>query len=291
MGASSLRSSAQTQLYYTKSTKKPLVFAESLVKAYNPPVVEQQAGNLGKPPERLSRPKPLVMLLYKDPKMLPILSSELAVHGVVVEGAAAFKGIATAVNLYKPNIFLVNPMGMGPEDSDLDYRDLKRKYGLPIIIFSEKGDTNTIVEALSGDNGADDYVVIPFSPEELGARIRNQLRSRKRYPHPAETEQIRAIGNLRVDLKSLDLSKNEQKIKLSPREWEVLSVLLANFGSVVLPEELLIKAFGTEYSGRTSYVRDYIFRLRRKIEDDPKNPKYILNVREIGYMLRAPKEK
>jgi two-component system, OmpR family, KDP operon response regulator KdpE len=156
-----------------------------------------------------------------------------------------------------------------------------RREDLPIVVLSSRGDEAAKVEAL--DLGADDYVTKPFGMEELLARMRAALR------HQLQVHGDRPIfrlGDLSVDLVRRIVKLRDQKVKLSPKEYELLRLLVHNAGKVLTHKFLLRELWSTPIDAQ--YLRVYVRQLRQKIEPDPTRPQYILTETGIGYRLRAP---
>ena len=152
---------------------------------------------------------------------------------------------------------------------------------LPIVVLSSRGDEAAKVEAL--DLGADDYVTKPFGMEELLARMRAALR------HQLQVHGDRPIfrlGDLSVDLVRRIVKLRDQKVSLSPKEYELLRLLVHNAGKVLTHKFLLRELWSTPIDAQ--YLRVYVRQLRQKIEPDPTRPQYILTETGIGYRLRAP---
>jgi two-component system KDP operon response regulator KdpE len=152
---------------------------------------------------------------------------------------------------------------------------------LPIVVLSSRGDEAAKVEAL--DLGADDYVTKPFGMEELLARMRAALR------HQLQVHGDRPIfrlGDLSVDLVRRIVKLRDQKVRLSPKEYELLRLLVHNAGKVLTHKFLLRELWSTPIDAQ--YLRVYVRQLRQKIEPDPTRPQYILTETGIGYRLRAP---
>ncbi len=150
----------------------------------------------------------------------------------------------------------------------------------PIIILSVRDTEQDIVKAL--DLGADDYLVKPFRTSELLARIRAALRH---LPSAAE-ETIYKFDSLSVDLTSHTCKKNDIVIKLTATEFDLLSLLVRNAGKVVTHNYAIEKIWGPQHVGETQYLRVYIGQLRKKIEDNPTKPRWILTESGIGYRFQ-----
>jgi two-component system KDP operon response regulator KdpE len=156
-----------------------------------------------------------------------------------------------------------------------------RNEGVPVIVLSSRGDEASKVQAL--DLGADDYVTKPFGMDELLARMRAALR------HQLQTHGERPVfrlGDLSVDLVRRIVKVGTREVKLSPKEYDLLRVLVQHAGKVLTHKFLLGELWDDLTDAQ--YLRVYVRQLRQKIEGDPEQPQYILTETGIGYRLRAP---
>jgi two-component system KDP operon response regulator KdpE len=157
-------------------------------------------------------------------------------------------------------------------------RQIREWADMPIVILSVRGDEKDKVRAL--DEGADDYVTKPFGIEELLARIRVAVR---RSAGVTADVPIFTAGELEVNLSKRVVRRVGQIIKLTRTEYELLAYLVSNCGKVLTHKEILHNVWGPEYGEEIEYVRTFITQLRRKIEDDPSNPQFIVTEPRIGY--------
>jgi two-component system KDP operon response regulator KdpE len=158
-------------------------------------------------------------------------------------------------------------------------RRLRAFSDVPIIVLSVKGEERAKVEAL--DAGADDYVTKPFGIDELLARIRANLR---RAPVAQDAvKDVLAAGDFSIQLAERKLTVKDRNVHLTPKEYDLLVYLLRHPGKVLTHHALLGAVWGGDYTGQTEYLRVFIGQLRKKIESDPANPKYILTEPWIGY--------
>lgn len=197
------------------------------------------------------------------------------------DGAEGLKLIETEeLDLLLLDIMLPNIDGL-----DICKR-VRQKMEIPIIIISAKADEFDKVLAL--ELGADDYVTKPFSMREVMARIKARLRRKVVEVEKEEPsgDQLKE-GNLEIDLKKYEVSKNGQIIELTLREFELLKFLWQSKGEVFTREELLTKVWGYEYYGDVRTVDVTIRRLREKIEDDASKATYVLTKRGVGYYFRG----
>jgi two-component system KDP operon response regulator KdpE len=164
-------------------------------------------------------------------------------------------------------------------------REIRRKApGVPILMLTVLGAPNDKVEAL--DSGADDYVTKPFHVGELVARVRAAVRRAKVLP-PQPEEKSLCIGEIRLDPDRRTVCKTGTRIHVTPKEFELLHVLMRNSGKPVAHNQLLRSVWGAEYVGQMEYLRTFIHQLRRKLEDDPAHPEYIVTDSWFGYRFRS----
>lgn len=164
---------------------------------------------------------------------------------------------------------------------------LRAKSDVPIIMLTAKVDEDAKIEGLA--IGADDYVTKPFSPRVLVSRIKALLRRSYRDSNPLAEKFIFNNGDLVVDADKMLVMKNGQNVDMTASEFKVLMVLLSNPGQVFSREQLIQSAFGHDYDGFDRTIDTYIKNIRRKIEENPKRPKYILTIYGIGYKYGGSK--
>lgn len=225
---------------------------------------------------------PLRILVVDDePAILRFLQASLESQGYIVATAA---NAGTALDRVKRHTADLVVLDLGLPDVDgLDVIRQIRDGGetLPIIILSSRENENAKVRAL--DLGADDYVTKPFGIDELLARIRTA--QRHRLQQEGEKPLFHA-GDLGVDLVRRVVTVRNEEVKLSPREYEVLRLLVAHAGKVLTHDFILREIWGS--NADVQYLRIYIRALRQKIEADPARPSHILTVTGVGYRLREP---
>ena len=157
---------------------------------------------------------------------------------------------------------------------------IRAESGVPIIMLTAKGETTDVVKGL--ESGADDYVVKPFNPKELVARIRTRLR-----PVLPETTETVGIGDLTIDVQGHEVRRGSDKISLTPLEFQLLLALAAKPQQVFTREMLLEQVWGYHYKADTRLVNVHVQRLRAKVEHDPDNPRIVTTVRGVGYRAGA----
>lgn len=180
----------------------------------------------------------------------------------------------------KPNLVLLDLMlpGMDGYDVCKSIRMEKELANISIIMLTAKSEE--VDKILGLELGADDYITKPFSIRELMARVKAVLR---RMPQKGEIEDTFERGSLFVDFERREVKVNEEKVDFTLKEFELLEILIRNKGKILTRETLLDKIWGYEYIGETRTVDVHIRYLRKKIESDDKNPKFIETIRGVGY--------
>lgn len=183
---------------------------------------------------------------------------------------------------YDAVVLDINMPGMGGMNA---CREIHRKApGVPILMLTVLDAPNDKVEAL--DNGADDYVTKPFHVGELVARMRAAVRRAKLLAPQPEDKSL-CIGEIRLDPDRRTVCKTGIRIHVTPKEFELLHVLMLNSGKPVAHNRLLSSVWGAEYVGQMEYLRTFVHQLRRKLEDDPARPEYIVTDSWFGYRFRS----
>jgi two-component system KDP operon response regulator KdpE len=224
---------------------------------------------------------PLKVLIVDDePPIRKLLRMGLSTQGYEILDATNGK-TALALLDEKPDLIILD-LGL-PDMQGLDLLAAirARNEAVPIVVLSSRGDESVKVRAL--DLGADDYLTKPFGMEELLARMRAALR------HQLAVQGERPafkLGDLTVDLVRRIVKTGDKEVKLSPKEYELLRVLVQHAGKV-LTHKFLLGELWSDFTD-TQYLRVYVRQLRHKIEADPEQPQYILTETGVGYRLRAP---
>ncbi len=168
---------------------------------------------------------------------------------------------------------------MMPEMNGFELTRALRKFSeVPILILSAKSQDNDKILGLN--LGADDYIAKPFNPVEIVARVKAQLRRAARTAGDTLT-----VRDLTLDTASFQLTKGGQTILLTPMEYKILALFMRSPGRIFTKIQLYEGAIGTYFEGDDNTMMVHISKLREKIEDDPKNPRYIITVRGLGYKL------
>ena len=228
----------------------------------------------------MSAPPPKVLVIDDEPPIRKLLRMGLTTQGYEVLEAPNGK---TSLELLaqKPDLIILD-LGL-PDMQGLELLRMirVRNESVPIVVLSSRGDEAGKVQAL--DLGADDYVTKPFGMDELLARMRAALR------HQLQVHGERPIfrtGELSVDLVRRIVKVRDNEVKLSPKEYELLRVLVQHAGKVLTHKFLLGELW--DHLTDAQYLRVYVRQLRQKIETDTERPQFILTETGIGYRLRAP---
>ena len=176
---------------------------------------------------------------------------------------------------YKPDVVLLDLMLPGKDGIDV-CREIRAESGVPIVMLTAKSDTVDVVVGL--ESGADDYVVKPFKPKELVARIRARVR---RFDDP--TPEALTIGDLAIDVAGHSVTRGGAAIGLTPLEFDLLVCLARKPWQVFTREVLLEQVWGYRHAADTRLVNVHVQRLRSKVEHDPENPEIVVTVRGVGY--------
>jgi len=223
---------------------------------------------------------PLKVLVVDDePPIRKLLRTGLGTQGYQTLDASNAKAALDLMS-DKPDLVILD-LGL-PDMQGLDLlRQIRtRREDVPIVVLSSRGDETAKVEAL--DLGADDYVTKPFGMEELLARIRAALRHKL---HLQGERPVFKVGDLSVDLVRRAVKVADKVVKLSPKEYDLLRVLVQHAGKVLTHKFLLNQLWAVPIDAQ--YLRVYVRQLRQKIEPDPTRPQYILTETGIGYRLRS----
>jgi len=226
--------------------------------------------------------EPLVLAVDDEAGILRLIKLELSEQGFRVITATSAEEALRIVEEQRPDAILLDVIM--PDMTGLEaMRRIREQTNTPVIIVTAKDSDTDKVRGL--EQGADDYIVKPFSPEELSARIRAVLRRSVGSPSVNRTVQVEG---LEIDLNRRLVMREGEVIQLTRTEWLLLQYLASNPGKVMLNAELLSKVWGPEYHDDVQYLRVWVSRLRRKLEPNPSEPVVIKTMQGIGYMLDAP---
>ena len=229
----------------------------------------------------MTDPKPRVLVVDDEPQLTRVLSRSLASKGYDVRIAGDGEFAFQTFHDWRPAL-VITDLAM-PNVGGLELcRRLRAISDVPIVVLSVRGEEKTKVEAL--DAGADDYVTKPFGMDELLARIRAALR---RQPATDAQSRILEAGEFRIDLDAHVVTRGGEELRLTPKEFDLLTHLVRNAGKVLTHRALLGAVWGGDYTEQHEYLRVFIGQLRKKIEPDPSKPRYILTEPWIGYRFNA----
>ncbi|GAA5115005.1 two-component system response regulator MtrA [Alloalcanivorax gelatiniphagus] len=216
-----------------------------------------------------------VLVVDDDASLAEMLSIVLRQEGfdsrIVGRGDVALD----AFRDYKPDLVLLDLMLPGKDGIDV-CKEIRAESGVPIVMLTAKGDTIDVVVGL--ESGADDYIVKPFKPKELVARIRARMRR-----NDVTTDEGLNIGDVSIDVAGHSVTRDGATINLTPLEFDLLVCLARKPWQVFTREVLLEQVWGYRHSADTRLVNVHVQRLRSKVEHDPENPEVVVTVRGVGY--------
>lgn len=224
---------------------------------------------------------PLVLAVDDELGILRLITLELTAQGFrVITASSGHEALAVA-EAQRPDIVLLD--AVMPEMTGHDVlRALRERAPVPIILVTAQDREIDKVRGL--ELGADDYIVKPFGPDEMAARIRAVLRRASGIAIP---DQLVRAGDISVDLGRRLVHRHGEEVPMTRTEWQLLQHLALNAGKVILSRDLLSKVWGLEYREDLQYLRVWISRLRRKLEVNPAEPKIIKTLPGIGYSFQA----
>lgn len=221
-------------------------------------------------------PKATILVIDDEATIRKLLEITLAAHGFrTIEAASAREGGSLAKS-QMPDAILLD-LGLPDESGHQVLRKLREWYHRPILILSVQNSEEDIVNAL--ETGANDYLVKPFRSGELIARLKSALRGIRT---PEQSTELKG-GTLEIDLASRTVKKNQELLKLTATEFDLLAVLVKNEGRVLTHQYLLREVWGPGYVGQSQYLRVFIGQLRKKIEEEATAPKHLLTESGVGY--------
>jgi len=242
-------------------------------------IEEQSPGQIPEPPSLSYNGRAMKRILIVDDEEMIVRTVKAYLDREGFKTYTAFDG-DTALQAFEekgPDLIVLDLMLPKKSGSEVT-REIRAKSSVPIIMLTAKAAEADRVVGL--ELGADDYVVKPFSPRELVARIRAVLR---RYEGDrADVERI-VVGDVEIDLKTRELTVGGRNVELTPTEFDLLAYLARHPGQVFTRLQLLREVQGYTYDSFARTIDTHVKNLRRKIEEDPKNPRYILTVHGVGY--------
>ncbi|HWH82196.1 MAG TPA: two-component system response regulator KdpE [Burkholderiaceae bacterium] len=228
----------------------------------------------------MSEPHPSAVIVEDEPQIRRFVRAALeAEHWQVFEAGTLRQGLVEA-GTRRPDLVILD-LGL-PDGDGVDYlRDLRAWSAVPVIVLSARVDEADKIAAL--DAGADDYLTKPFGVGELMARVRVALRRGQKGGDAALP--VFAFGAVSVDFAARRVQRGAEVVHLTPLEYRLLGVLIANAGRVLTHRALLREVWGPSHAERTHYLRVYMGQLRQKLEADPARPRHLLTETGVGYRL------
>lgn len=219
-----------------------------------------------------------VLVVDDESQITRVLRHSLTAHRYDVRTAADGLSALDTFRDWHPDL-IITDLQM-PEMDGIEFcREIRKVSTLPIIVLSVRGEEKTKVQAL--DAGADDYVTKPFGIDELLARVRAALRRSPDHTDDAETQLT--DGDFHIDLATREVTVAANSTHLTPKEFDLLVFLFRNRNKVVTHRAILTAIWGGNYTEQTEYLRVFVGQLRKKVENDPSQPRYIRTEPWIGY--------
>ncbi|WP_312553488.1 two-component system response regulator KdpE [Massilia sp.] len=227
----------------------------------------------------MNEARPTALLVEDEPQIRRFVRAALEQEGWQVHEAGELKRALIDAGTRRPDLVVLD-LGL-PDGDGVDFISAVRTWsGMPIIVLSARDAEQAKIRAL--DAGADDYLTKPFGTGELLARIRATLR---RQRAPEATDSTVRFGDVEVDLVARLVTKNGVRVHLTPLEYKLLSVLVANAGKVMTNPQLLRTVWGPSNGESGHYLRIYMGHLRHKLEDEPAQPRHFVTETAVGYRL------
>ncbi len=223
---------------------------------------------------------PVALLVEDEPQIRRFLRTALEAEGWTVHETDTQRQGLIDAGTRKPDLLIVD-LGLPDGDGVTLIRELRSWSAVPVIVLSARASENDKIAAL--DAGADDYLTKPFGVGELLARVRATMR-RHRQP-PGEIAPVFRFGNVEVNLEARTVKRAGEEVHLTPVEFRLLSLLIANAGKVITHRQILREVWGPAGVEHHHYVRVYMGHLRQKLEDEPAQPKHLLTETAVGYRL------
>ncbi len=230
----------------------------------------------------MSEPHPTVVIVEDEPQIRRFVRAALeAEQWQVFEATTVKQGLIEA-GTRRPDLVILD-LGL-PDGDGVDYlRDLRAWSQVPVIVLSARSDETDKIAAL--DAGADDYLTKPFGVGELMARVRVAMRRQQKTAEAGRA--VFVFGAVTVDFTARRVLRGGEAVHLTPIEYRLLGVLIANVGRVLTHRALLREVWGPSHSEHTHYLRVYMGQLRQKLEADPARPSHLLTETGVGYRLMA----
>jgi two-component system KDP operon response regulator KdpE len=220
---------------------------------------------------------PHILVVDDEPQITRVLRTTLSAQGYEIRVANNGEMALEIMKDWVPNL-IITDLSMPQLDGVQLCRRVRAVSQVPILVLSVRGQERQKIEAL--DAGADDYVTKPFSMNELLARVRANLR---RTPNHQEPAGLVEVGDFRIDLATRSVMVSGRELKLTPKEFDLLVYLSQHPNRVIPHRTLLAAVWGANSTEQPEYLRVFIGQLRKKVEPDPAEPRYLLTERWVGY--------
>jgi two-component system, OmpR family, KDP operon response regulator KdpE len=228
--------------------------------------------------------KERILIVDDEPKLVLLVRQILSALDYQILAASSGEQAVEVAAMEQPDLVILDIVLLGEMDGYETAKKVRGFSNVPIIMLTARVRESDMLKGFEA--GVDDYIKKPFSSKELVARVQAVLK-RSKSANQKQTETEIACGDICIDLLKHRVTINQQSVHLSPTEYKLLHELAQNCNRVLLHEQLLTAVWGSEYRSDFEYLRSYIHLLRRKLEPDPANPKYILRVPGVGYMLEV----
>lgn len=223
--------------------------------------------------------KPEILIIDDEPQIRKLLEITLESNDYkVIQAETGKQGVLMAAN-HPPELILLD-LGLPDSSGHEILKELRQWYNKAIIILSVQNSEHDIVTAL--DNGATDYLSKPFRTAELLARMRSAIRQNQ----STNTVSCIEIGDLHIDWTARSVKKNNELLKLTATEYNLISLFAKNEGRVLTHQYILKEIWGVGYQTETQYLRVFVAQLRKKIEDNPNQPRHIITESGVGYRFQ-----
>jgi len=231
-----------------------------------------------------SESRAVILVVDDDENLRRLVAAYLENEGYDIEQAADADAALESVEKHQPDLILLDLMLPGMSGFEVARRVRARRQ-VPILMLTARGDEDDMLQGF--DAGADDYLVKPFSPKVLVARVRAILR-RSGVDVPEGEETAVTVGAIDIDHKTREVTVEGKAVELTTTEFDLLRVLAEHPGWVFSREELLEAVWGYKYLGDSRLVDVHVANLRKKLGDDPADPQFVRTVRGVGYKLQSP---
>ena len=225
-----------------------------------------------------------VLSVVENPRMLNAIQRTLSRSGYIPVGSLNLMDVDRLITEEKPHLILLDLTKARLQDFEIVQR-ITQDHGVPAIVLSGQADDEWVVRAF--EMGADDYIVKPFSPSELVARIKASFRKRA-DAYPARTRDEYSIGDLAINYPERKVTVAGQRVHLTATEYQLLYELSTKSGRVMSQDELLRRIWGEEYLGDIQLLRAFVKTLRQKLGDNARRPAYIFTEHGVGYRMPKP---